>query len=153
VFRRHGSQVAGVHQRVDVQQIQLIHLKAFETDIQHAHEVVILAGTDFAGQPQPFTPTLLEGLADPELTLALGSVAVASVDVRDAEIQRVIEGCHSLLFTVADETAAAAESEDGYLRSGLTEGAHRHPGSGDERSSDGANSRGAQKITSGNGHG
>ena len=133
-LRRDRRQILRTHQRVDVQQIHMIHLQAFQADIQNAHELVVLARTHFARQPQPRAPARLQHLPDPQLALAVLAVAVAGIDVRDAQVERVAERSQPLLFAIAYEAAAAAECQRGDLRARLAQRAHGHAGGGNQRS-------------------
>ena len=89
----------------------MVHLQALQADIHHAHEIVVRARADLAGQPQPCTAALLEHFADPQLALAVRAVTVAGIDVGDAEVERVIQGDQTWTFPVTDEAAATAERQ------------------------------------------
>ena len=55
-------------------------------------------------------------------------------------------------FPVADETAAAAERQEGDVRAGAAQGTHRHTGGGHQRSGYRTESGSSDKITTGDAH-
>ncbi len=64
----------------------------------------------------------------------------------------MIQGGNARPFPVADEAAAAAERQQGDVRAGAAQRAHRHTGGGDQRRGYRTNCGSSDKITTGDAH-
>ena len=91
-----GFQVFFVHQRMDVQYIDMICLQTLQTVFNDAHGLIAFALVDFCGQPD-FIATRGHHLADACFTEAI-AIAERCVHIGDAKIQRMIQRVKSLVF-------------------------------------------------------
>jgi len=108
-------------ERVDMQQVQAVHLQGLEALFHQALGLCAVAVAQFAGQEDPLAASL-EGHPDTALRQAVFPVFAGGIDVGDAEVQRLGEGFHSfVLFLILQEPATGAESQDGHARPGLAE--------------------------------
>ena len=112
-------------QRVNVEQIDAVHLQGLEALLDGARGFGSIARADFGGEEDAVAAPL-EHLADALLGQVALAVLVGGIDVGDARVERLGKSLERrVLFLVHEEAAAGAEGENGDARAGLAEYAGR----------------------------
>ena len=146
-----ARQVVFVFERVDVDEVHLVHFQILQTLLDDALDLGTVTSADLCGHEQPpRSPARLERLAVQLLAAAAG-VAVGRVEVGDARPRRLHDEAHRFLVVAGlIKALAAAARQDGDALAGLPQWAHGKRALGARKRSGQSRHRGGalQKLAS-----